>query len=458
MLETQPSDYYTLMSSSTAQISSHLKPLLSFLAIWNMSFGFLGIQFGWGLQMANMSSIYQYLGAKEEELALLWLAAPLTGLILQPIIGYYSDRTWCRLGRRRPFFLAGALAASVALVLMPNSSALWMAVGLLWILDASVNLSMEPFRAFVADKLPVEQHSFGFATQSLLIGFGAVVSSAMPWILTNWFHLQAGATGAGIPGAVKISFYIGAVVFFVAVLYTIVTTKEYPPEDMDAFRTECKETAGVGRAFSEIFLGLLSMPKTMRQLAAVQFFTWLALFSMWIYFGTGVAQRIFGGMPGTAAYEQGVAWGGVCFSVYNGVAFVFSFLLIWLVGRFRAKDIHTVCLLIGGAGLASVPFAASANVLLVSMVGVGIAWASILAMPYALLAHALPPKKMGFYMGVFNFFIVIPQILMSVFLGKMLVGIGGGNELFPVLAGGVSLCIAAFLTRFVDEPAAKKAA
>lgn len=403
--------------------------------------------------MANMSSIYQYLGAKEEELALLWLAAPLTGLILQPIIGYYSDRTWCWLGRRRPFFLAGALSASIALVLMPNSSALWMAVGLLWILDASVNLSMEPFRAFVADKLPVQQHSLGFATQSLLIGFGAVVSSAMPWILTNWFGLQTAATGAGIPGAVKISFYIGAVVFMVAVLYTIFTTKEYPPDDLEAFEREKKATAGPFRAFHEIYVGIFSMPKTMRQLAIVQFFTWLALFSMWIYFGTGVAHKIFGGTPGTPAYEQGVAWGGVCFSVYNGVAFIFSFLLIWLVGHFRAKDIHTVCLLIGGLGLASVPFITNANLLLVSMVGVGIAWASILSMPYALLAHALPPAKMGFYMGVFNFFIVIPQILMSVFLGKILVNMGGGNELAPVLAGGVSLGLAALVTRWVDEPA-----
>jgi maltose/moltooligosaccharide transporter len=428
------------------------KPRLSFLALWNMSFGFLGIQFGWGLQMANMSSIYQYLGAREDQLALLWLAAPLTGLILQPIIGYYSDRTWTRLGRRRPYFLGGALCASAALILMPNSSALWMAVGLLWIMDASVNLSMEPFRAFVADKLPVEQHSIGFATQSVLIGAGAVISSSLPWMMTNWFGFTGEATEAGIPAAVRISFYVGAAVFLGAVLYTIFTTPEYPPEDVEAFRRENARTAGVWNAFREIGSGILSMPKTMQQLAVVQFFTWLALFSMWIYFSTGIAQKIFGGQPGNPAYEQGVAWGGVCFSVYNGVAFVFAFLLLWLVGRFRAKDIHTVCLIIGGVGLASVFFITDSQVLLISMVGVGIAWASILAMPYALLAHSLPPARMGFYMGVFNFFIVIPQIVMSVFLGGVLIRLGGGNPLFPVLVGGCSLLVAAVLTRFVDEP------
>lgn len=417
-----------------------------------MSFGFLGIQFGWGLQMANMSSIYQYLGAREDQLALLWLAAPLTGLILQPIIGYYSDRTWCALGRRRPYFLAGALCASAALVLMPNSSALWMAVGLLWIMDASVNLSMEPFRAFVADKLPVEQHSIGFATQSVLIGAGAVVSSALPWMMTNWFGLVGEATGSGIPWAVRLSFYIGAAVFLGAVFFTIFTTAEYPPPDVEAFRRENARTAGVWHAFHEIGVGIFSMPKTMRQLAVVQFFTWLALFSMWIYFSTGIAQKIFGGAPGDAAYEQGVAWGGVCFSVYNGVAFIFAFLLLWLVGRFRAKDIHTVCLLLGAIGLGSVFFVSEPRVLLLSMVGVGIAWASILAMPYALLAHSLPPERMGFFMGVFNFFIVIPQIMMSVFLGALLIRFGNGNPLFPVLVGGVSLVIAALCTRLVDEP------
>jgi len=429
------------------------KPRLSIWAIWNMSFGFLGIQFGWGLQMANMSSIYQYLGAKPEDLALLWLAAPLTGLVLQPIVGYCSDRTWNRLGRRRPYFLAGAVCASVALVLMPNSSALWMAVGLLWVLDASVNLSMEPFRAFVADKLPAEQHSAGFAMQSVLIGFGAVVSSALPWMLMNWFGMPFDAAGSAIPAAVKLAFYIGAGVFLAAVIYTILTTPEYPPEDMDAFRRHNAATAGALNGFKEISAGIRTMPRTMRQLAIVQFFTWLALFSMWIYFGTGIAEKIFGGHPGDERFAQGVAWGGVCFSTYNGVAFLFAFVLLWLVRHFRAKDIHTVCLLAGGAGLASTPFVPHPSLLLVAMAGVGVAWASILAMPYALLAASLPPARTGFYMGVFNFFIVIPQIIMSLFLGELLVKWGGGNPLAPVLTGGLAMIIAAVLTRFVDEPA-----
>lgn len=428
------------------------KPRLSFPAIWNMSFGFLGIQFGWGLQMANMSSIYQYLGAKPEELALLWLAAPLTGLVLQPIVGYFSDRTWNRLGRRRPYFLAGALCASTALVLMPHSSALWMAVGLLWILDASVNLSMEPFRAFVADKLPEEQHSAGFAMQSVLIGFGAVVSSSLPWMLMNWFGMSFESGGeSAIPAAVKLSFYIGSGVFLAAVLYTIVTTPEYPPEDIGSFRRQNAATAGLSHALREILTGIQTMPKTMRQLAVVQFFTWIAFFAMWIYFGTGIAERIFQGTPGTQPYAEGVAWGGVCFSAYNGIAFVFAFVLLWLVRHFRAKDIHTFCLLAGGISMASVPFLPHPHLLLAAMAGVGVAWASILAMPYAMLAASLPPEKTGFYMGVFNFFIVIPQIIMSLFLGEMIVKLGAGNQLAPVFVGGISLLIAAGLTRFVEE-------
>jgi maltose/moltooligosaccharide transporter len=433
------------------------KPRLSFWQIWNMSFGFLGIQFGWGLQMANMSAIYQFLGADPSQLAILWLAAPVTGLLVQPIIGYMSDRTWNKLGRRRPFFLVGAVFASIALVLMPNSSTLWMAAGLLWILDASVNISMEPFRAFVADKLPDSQHKMGYAMQSILIGLGAVISSALPYILSNYFGVSMkGDADTGIPFAVKISFYIGAVVFFLAVLYTVVTTKEYPPEDMEKFRKMRAETAGVGGAFREIFTGLTNIPKTMQQLAVVQFFTWLALFCMWLYFTVGIATNIFGGTPGDTAYSEGVAWGGLMFSVYNGVALGFAFLLLIIVKHFKAKDIHTVCLLIGGAGLISVMFMTSHVPLIVSMVGVGIAWASILSMPYSILAGTLPADKMGFYMGVFNFFIVIPQIIVSVFLGTLIVYLFGGNSLGPVLIGGISLIIAAIMMRFVDDPEEEK--
>jgi maltose/moltooligosaccharide transporter len=427
------------------------KPKLSFWQIWNMSFGFFGIQFGWGLQMANMSAIYQYLGADESTIPLLWLAAPITGLIVQPIVGFYSDRTWTKLGRRRPYFLVGAVLASLALIAMPNSSTLWMAAGLLWILDASVNISMEPFRAFVGDKLDKNQRKVGFAMQSLLIGLGAVLSSSLPYILTNWFEVSNESEGA-IPQTVKIAFYVGAGVFFAAVLYTILTTEEYPPEDMEAFSKMKRETAGVGNAFKEILQGIGSMPKTMKQLAVVQFFTWFGLFCMWIYFIPAVATHIFGGADhGSPEYQAGAEWGGVCFSVYNGVAFVFAFLLLLFVRKFSAKGIHTTCLVLGALGLISVAFAAEAKLLLVSMFCVGIAWASILSMPYAMLANAIPGNRMGFYMGIFNFFIVLPQIAASLGLGLVMSAFLAGSTMNAVLLGGVSLLIAAFCVRFVDD-------
>ncbi len=427
-----------------------IKPRLSFPQIWNMSFGFLGIQFGWGLQMANMSSIYEYLHAKEDQLAILWLAAPLTGLLVQPIIGHYSDRTWGPLGRRRPYFLMGALLASIALLVMPNSSSLWMAAGMLWILDASVNISMEPFRAFVSDLLPPEQRKAGFIMQSFFIGLGAVVASALPWILLNWFGIKQANTGNGIPYSVKLAFYIGSGVLLLAVLYTIVTTPEYPPEDMAEFERRRAES---GDVFTEIFRGLAAMPKTMRQLALVQFFTWLGLFCMWIFFSVAVAHNIFHGEPGTDRFSAGSAYAGLCFSAYNGVCFVFSLVMVWFTRRFKAKSIHMVCLACGGLGLLSVGAIQNPWLLLVSMSAVGIAWASILSMPYAMLAGAIPPEKTGFYMGVFNFFIVIPQIIAAVGFGWMMDHVFHGNRMAGVLLGGVSLIIAALLTGLVDEAA-----
>ncbi len=432
------------------------KPKLSFWQIWNMSFGFFGIQFGWGLQMANMSAIYQYLGAEEGDIAFLWLAAPLTGLLIQPIIGYYSDRTWTVLGRRRPYFLFGAIFASLALIAMPNSSSLWMAAGLLWILDASVNVSMEPFRAFVGDMLPKKQRKSGFAMQSILIGLGAVLSSALPWVLTNWFGISGDAdSGNAIPLTVHIAFYVGSAFFFFAVLYTILTTKEYPPEDMEAFQKMKKESAGVSNAFREIFEGICSMPKTMKQLAVVQFFTWFGLFCMWIYFIPAISTSVFGGTPGSVEYQKGAEWGGVCFALYNAVAFFFAFALLLLVKKFSAKQIHITCLLIGAAGLLSATVMSSPNMLLVSMFGVGIAWASILSMPYAMLSNVLPGHKMGFYMGVFNFFIVLPQILASLGLGKLMSTMLGGNAMNAVLLGGASMLIGAFAVLIVDGEASE---
>src|SRR4030095_4415097 len=302
---------------------------LSFWKIWNMSFGFLGIQFGWALQMANVSAIYEYLGADAHQLPILWLAAPLTGLVVQPIIGHMSDHTWNRLGRRRPYFLAGALLASFALIAMPNVSALWMAAGLLWIMDASINISMEPFRAFVADLMPSEQRTRGFAMQALFIGLGAVIASMLPWLVYNLFPVDSdgGTVSTSIPFAVTLAFYAGAAVFLAAVLWTIVTTREHPPEDMEAFKRMKAEKAGLGAAASEIIHDVLAMPQTMRRLASVQIFTWLGLFCMWLCFGVAVARNLFGGPPGTPAYAQGIAWGGNCFAMYSAVCFAFSFVL-----------------------------------------------------------------------------------------------------------------------------------
>src|SRR5678815_2290535 len=280
------------------------RPPLSFWQIWNMSFGFLGIQFGWALQMANMSAIYEYLGADADQIPILWLAAPLTGLIVQPIIGHMSDRTWNRLGRRRPYFLVGALLASFALIAMPNASGLWMAAGLLWVLDASINISMEPFRAFVADLLPPSQRTRGFSMQALFIGLGAVIASMLPWLLSNVFPVGGDGGAHTIPPAVTVAFYIGAFFFLAAVVWTVVTTREHPPDDMTAFRRMQAEKAGIVAGASEIFHDVIAMPQTMRRLAWVQIFTWLGLFCMWLYFGVAVARNVFGGTPGTPAYEH----------------------------------------------------------------------------------------------------------------------------------------------------------
>ncbi len=432
------------------------KPRLSFWQIWNMSFGFLGIQFGMALQMANMSAIFTFLKAKEEELSILWIAAPLTGLIVQPIIGYLSDRTWCGLGRRRPYFLIGAILSSIALVAMPHSSQLWMAVGLLWLLDGSLNITMEPFRAFVADKLPDSQRPTGFTVQSLFIGLGAAVASALPWMLTHWFGVPQSSPGEGVmPSATIISFHAGAVVLFIAVLVTILTTPENPPKDMVAFEKMKRESAGLGGFLRELVHGLSGMPRTMKQLAVVQFFTWMGLFCMWVYFAPTIGRNVFHGNPADKdawklVMEQAGQWTGVCFSAYSVVCFVFSFLLMALASRYSAKMIHLVCLLFGAAGLGSAAVMGSQSMLLLSMVGVGIAWASILSMPYAMLSSALPSDRMGFYMGVFNFFIVIPQVLVSLTMGWIVGNVFGGDSTKAILLGGVFFLLAAISTRWVD--------
>ena len=432
------------------------KPRLNFWQIWNMSFGFLGIQFGWGLQMANMSAIYEYLGASADQIPMLWLAAPLTGLIVQPVIGSMSDRTWGPLGRRRPYFLTGAILSSIALVLMPNSSTLWMAAGLLWILDASINVSMEPFRAFVADLLPEEQRTRGFAMQSLFIGLGAVVASALPWMLTNWLGIAGREGGASIPLTVKLSFYVGAGAFLGAVLWTIGSTKEYPPADMEAFRRMKSEKTGIAAGAREILEAISEMPKTMKRLAPVQICTWFGLFCMWLYFPVAVARNVFGAPDETSPlYREGVEWAGLCFSMYSAVCFAFSFALPAVARTLGRKTTHSLCLLAGALGLLSVAAIHGKYLLLLSMTGVGIAWASTLSMPYAILAGSLPPAKTGVYMGIFNFFIVIPEIVASLGFGWVMLHLLHNDRMAAVVAGGIFMVLAALLVQWVQDGTAE---
>ncbi len=427
------------------------KPRLSFWQIWNMSFGFLGIQFGFALQNANVSRIFETLGGTE--IALYWLAAPLTGLLVQPIIGYLSDRTWSpRWGRRRPFFLVGAVLASVALLVMPNVTALWMAVGMLWIMDSSINISMEPFRALVGDLLPSQQRTTGFAAQTFFIGIGAVVASSLPWMLTNWFHVANTAAAGHIPPSVRYSFTIGGVIFFLAVLWTVLRTKEYPPEDLAEFEAEKVRTAGFMNGVRESFKGIFEMPKTMRQLAVVQFFSWLALFSMWIYSTPAITSHIYHTTDATSKiYNEGADWVGICFAVYNGVSALAALLLPAIARATSRRFTHMLCLMAGGLGLISIYFIQDPKLLLLSMVGVGVAWASILSVPYAMLAGALPSNKMGYYMGVFNFFIVIPQVVAGLILGFFTTHFFHGESVLTLVLGGVSMMISGLLTLRVND-------
>jgi maltose/moltooligosaccharide transporter len=440
------------------------KPRLSFWQIWNMSFGFMGIQFGWGLQLANMSGIYTYLGAKPEEVPILWLAGPVTGLLVQPVIGSMSDRTWNRLGRRRPYFLAGAILASVALFFMPDSGALWMAAGLLWILDASINVSMEPFRAFVADKLNTDQRTAGFVMQSFFIGIGQTLANVLPYIFrrAGVDAPVANAAARAIPTSINYAFKIGAVAFLLCVLWTIFTTKEYPPEDMEAFRRTQREHEGLAATVKalvrEILDALREIPPTMKQLAVVQFFTWLGLFCMWMFFGLMTSYHVFGAAnERDPKFTDGQAWGGNAFAVYSIVCFAVAFLLPPLAKATSRKTVHVVALLCGAAGLLSVYFIQDKNLLLLTMVGVGVAWASILSMPYAILAGALPAARMGVYMGVFNFFIVTPEIVASFAFGPAIRALFGADNprapLYVVMAGGVFLLIAAACVSLVRDVA-----
>ncbi len=428
------------------------KKKLSFWQIWNMSFGFLGIQFGFALQNANVSRIFETLGASIDEIPILWIAAPTTGLSIQPIIGYMSDRTWGKLGRRRPFFLVGAIMASLALLVMPHSPVLWIAAGMLWIMDASINISMEPFRALVADLLPSDQRTIGFAVQSFFIGLGAVIASALPYIFTNLLGIDNTASPGHIPDSVIYSFYVGAFAYVSAVLWTVFNTKEYPPDDIEKFNLEKKNSAGFLFGVKSIFTDFIAMPRTMIQLAFVQFFSWFALFAMWIYTTPAVTHHIFNATDtSTAAYNEGANWVGILFAVYNGFAAITAFALPLIAKYSSRKFVHFISLTVGAVSLISFYFIKDPNLLLISELGIGLAWASILAMPYAILAGALPKEKMGVYMGIFNFFIVIPQITAAAILGWIVKYLFANEAIYALLIGGIAMLLSGLLVLFVED-------
>ncbi|VUD61944.1 hypothetical protein TDB9533_02931 [Thalassocella blandensis] len=488
-----------------------------------MCFGFLGIQFGFALQNSNVSRIFQTLGAAIDDIPILWIAAPISGLIVQPIIGYMSDKTWNRFGRRRPYFLFGAICTTIAIFIMPNSPVLWVAAGMLWMMDASINIAMEPMRAFVGDMLPQEQRTRGFAMQSFFIGVGAVVASSLPWMMSNWFDVSNTAPAGQVPDSVIYSFYFGGTALLLAMLWTIFSTKEYSPEQIQAFtsyrqaklRVE-EETTGtrsskqyhsagvcfavlgviatfiifkfafdqklyiltgfaivfglcqvaaaimqdkgaVKNGFYQITHDVFHMPTTMKQLAVVQFFSWFALFSMWIYTTSAVTEYHFGSSdPSSQAFNEGADWVGVLFASYNGFAALAAFIIPIFTRLTNRKITHAANMVIGGCGLISFIFIRDPQWLIASMVAIGIAWASILSIPYAILSCSLPFNKMGVYMGIFNFFIVIPQILAASILGLMVRELFEGKPIYALVSGGIFMFCAAAATLFVrDEPEAE---
>jgi maltose/moltooligosaccharide transporter len=401
----------------------------------------------------NTSRIFATLGTSMDDLALVWLAAPVTGLLVQPVIGYLSDNTWHPTwGRRRPFFFLGAVLAATALFLMPNSTAIWMAVAVLWLMDASINVSMEPFRAFVGDKLDTSQQTAGFAMQTFLIGCGAVIASLLPIIFTNYLGVSNVPVDGGVPDSVRYSFYIGGAAFILAVMWTVFTSTELPPPDLDRFMAQRRASRNVGVALREIIGGFGHMPKTMVQLAFVQFFTWIALFALWIYTGPAIADNVYNTTdPLSPGYQDAGNWVGVMFAVYNGLSALAAFVLPVLARATSRKACHAVCLAIGGLSLISVFFIHDKHLLMIPMLGVGLAWASVLTMPYAILAAALPANRMGYYMGLFNFFVVIPQVVSGLVLGWFTKHMFGNHAVFTLVLGGVSMVIAAVLALFVTD-------
>ena len=435
------------------------KPKLSTVQIWNMSMGFMGIQFGFALQNANASRILQNFGADIESLSWFWLAAPITGLIVQPIIGHYSDQTWTRFGRRKPFFLTGALLAAIALCIMPNAGVLAVALspiiigaGMLMIMDASFNIAMEPFRALVGDMLPEEQNTVGFSAQATLIGIGAVLGSWLPYILANFFNFSQLTLAGEVPDNVIYSFYFGAMVLVGSILWTVLKTKEYSPTEFQSFNPQ--EVVEVKMGLMNIFISLKQMPQTMKQLGWVQFFSWFGLFCMWVYSTPAIAQHIYGSdMDDSSSliFNEAGNWVGIIFGIYNAVSVGFALLLPTISDKIGKKQTHSLSLMAGGLGLLSIYFVQEPLMLILSMVFVGMAWASILSMPYALLAGSVPLSKMGIYMGIFNFFIVIPQIISGIIGGPIVKNLFESQAIFALMMGGVSLIIAAVFAMFVVE-------
>lgn len=421
--------------------------------LWNMNIGFLGIQFGWGLQMANMSAIFEHLGADAASLPILWLAAPLTGLLVQPIVGNLSDYTWTFLGRRRPYFLVGGVLACIALWTMPNCSDLWLAAGLLWILDTSANASMVPFRAFVGDLLPPEQRTKGFAVQSIMLGLGAVSASTLPWILSHFFAVANTSNSLHkIPSTIEVSFYLGGILFLGTILWTIVTTPEYPPQNLANFEQLQATRGGISSSLKQTWQILGSLPLKMQQLARVQFFTWLGIFCFLLYFPPAVAHNIFdAASQNSALYSEGIEWAGICVAVYNTVCIAASFVLPPIAQRFGRPVTHCLCLCCGGVSLISLLFVSDRYWLLLLMIGFGVAWSSALILPYAMLSSSIPSESQGIYQGIFNFFVVLPEIVACLGLGWLMKYLLNDNRLLAVVMGGGFLIVAAGLTLLVQQ-------
>ena len=437
------------------------KPRMSFWQIFNMSFGFLGIQFGFALQTGNASRILQTFGADVEHLSWFWLAAPITGMIVQPIIGHYSDRTWTKLGRRRPYFLTGAILSGLALFFMPNSSMLAAVIppivvgaGMLMIMDASFNVAMEPFRALVADNLPDSQHNDGFSMQTCLIGVGAVVGSWLPYVLANWFGVAKTAAPGHVPNNLLFSFYTGGIVLIASILWTVIRTREYPPEVYATFHENDANNEKEKSGLAEIFSDLANMPKTMKQLGLVQFFSWFALFSMWVFTTPAIVDHVYhlkAGDTSSEAYNNAGNWVGVLFGVYNAVSAIYALLLPSIVRNTSRKKTHAFSLTMGGLGLISIFFIQNDYLLIVPMIGIGLAWGSILAMPYAILSSSIPARKIGVYMGIFNFFITFPQIVNGIIGGPVVKYLYNGHAIYAIVTAGVFMFFAAISVLFVQD-------